>query len=215
MVAVWQLLAAADQLIQYHAKVLLVVHILPERDANEYQWMKSFCERYGLIRQGILLQNALSRFAGADWEVIVENVLRWIMRRLHEIVVATHREQSSLTLRIGPETIPQKYDLKMNGVEKAIQQVLSERVPVERKVSVSTVRIEGFPSTMNQFQLATVFADFIVKSVELSETHDCAMIEFATKFQAAQAAMLFNGCNVDSMHKLSVVPVHPEVLNHI
>lgn len=69
-----------------YARVLLVIHILPERNSPEYEWMKTLADRYGLIRQGVLVENAVSHFANLDRNMIVENILKWISRRLHEIV---------------------------------------------------------------------------------------------------------------------------------
>uniref|UniRef100_A0A9J2Q1X8 RRM domain-containing protein n=1 Tax=Ascaris lumbricoides TaxID=6252 RepID=A0A9J2Q1X8_ASCLU len=203
---------AYKSILYEYARVLLVIHILPGRNSPEYEWMKTLADRYGLIRQGVLVENAVSHFANLDRNMIVENILKWISRRLHEIV-SCNGVHSPFTLLVGEGSSVQTTNLSMDGVELAVQKVLRERVPVNEKVSISSVRVEGFPSVMNRYQLATVFADFIIKSVEMIE--DYAIIEFATKFQAAQAAIMYNGHNVDSKHQLSVVPIHPEVLRHI
>ncbi|VDK31332.1 unnamed protein product [Anisakis simplex] len=67
------------------------MQILPEKDSKEYQWMRSVTERYGLIRQGIILENALTKFEHSDLSTVIENVLKWISRRLHEIVEAIQK----------------------------------------------------------------------------------------------------------------------------
>uniref|UniRef100_A0A915C2Q9 Uncharacterized protein n=1 Tax=Parascaris univalens TaxID=6257 RepID=A0A915C2Q9_PARUN len=203
---------AYKRIIYEYTRVLLVIHILPRRSSPEYEWMKTLTDRYGLIRQGVLMENAISHFANLDKNMIAENILKWISRRLHE-VTSCDGVRSPLTLIVGDGSSVQSTNLSMDGVELAVQRVLRKRVPVNEKVSKSSVRVEGFPSAMNRFQLATVFADFIIRSVEMIE--DYAIIEFATKFQAAQAAIIYNGYNVDSKHQLSVVPLHPEVLSHI
>uniref|UniRef100_A0A914XR20 Uncharacterized protein n=1 Tax=Plectus sambesii TaxID=2011161 RepID=A0A914XR20_9BILA len=41
-----------------HPDVIFVLHILPSKNSSEYNWMKSLSQRYGLVRQGVLLENA-------------------------------------------------------------------------------------------------------------------------------------------------------------
>uniref|UniRef100_A0A914RBC1 Uncharacterized protein n=1 Tax=Parascaris equorum TaxID=6256 RepID=A0A914RBC1_PAREQ len=71
--------------ISEYTRVLLVIHILPRRSSPEYEWMKTLTDRYGLIRQGVLMENAISHFANLDKNMIAENILKWISRRLHEV----------------------------------------------------------------------------------------------------------------------------------
>lgn len=70
---------AAYSSLQQHPDIIFVLHILPSKNSNEYSrrlrmrfvcpssirfvspfvgWMKSLSQRYGLIRQGVLLENA-------------------------------------------------------------------------------------------------------------------------------------------------------------
>ncbi|RCN44224.1 hypothetical protein ANCCAN_09807 [Ancylostoma caninum] len=43
--------------------VMFILHILPEKNASEYEWMRSLSAAHGFVRQGVLLENALDKFA--------------------------------------------------------------------------------------------------------------------------------------------------------
>lgn len=57
----------------------MVIHILPEKESDEYEWMKSLAARFSLVRQGILVHNAINRFDNAD----LDEVLRWLIHFSH------------------------------------------------------------------------------------------------------------------------------------
>uniref|UniRef100_A0A0M3J3Z8 RRM domain-containing protein n=1 Tax=Anisakis simplex TaxID=6269 RepID=A0A0M3J3Z8_ANISI len=126
--------------------------------------------------------------------------------------------------------------LSMNGIENVMERILNERVKMEQRVPIAAVKVKGFPSAMNKYQLGAIFANLIIKSIDLCEegkdkccdgdehltpstnnntNAQYALIEFANKFHAAQAAIHYNGYRVDSKHELLVVPVHAEVLMNI
>ena len=71
---------------------------------------------------------------------------------------------------------------------------------------LAAVKVSGFPSTMNQYQLAAIFYNFNVNSVHLEG--DGAVICFANKFHAVQAALMFDGVQLDSEHILKLTPIH-------
>ncbi|VDN36693.1 unnamed protein product [Cylicostephanus goldi] len=43
--------------------VMFVLHILPEKNSPEYEWMRSLSTAHGFVRQGVLLENAMDKFA--------------------------------------------------------------------------------------------------------------------------------------------------------
>jgi hypothetical protein len=53
------------------------------------EWMKSLAQRYALIRQGVMLDNALNYFKNVPTSIddIFGNIIQWVDRRLAEIVL--------------------------------------------------------------------------------------------------------------------------------
>ncbi len=51
--------------------------------------MKSLAQRYALIRQGVMLDNALNYFKNVPTSIddIFGNIIQWVDRRLAEIVL--------------------------------------------------------------------------------------------------------------------------------
>jgi hypothetical protein len=69
-----------------YPNVSFVIHILPHKNSVEFEKMKQLTCRFSLIGQGILLENALSRFSGAEEASVFNNVNQYIARRFAQIV---------------------------------------------------------------------------------------------------------------------------------
>lgn len=69
-----------------YPSVAFVLHILPHKNSIEFEKMKQLTCLYQLIGQGILVENARSKFAGADELAVFNNVNQYIARRFAQIV---------------------------------------------------------------------------------------------------------------------------------
>lgn len=65
---------------------MLIFQILPSQNSVVYEWMKQLSGHIGKIRQGIVLENALSKFANHDLHEVLTNILHWISRSIASII---------------------------------------------------------------------------------------------------------------------------------
>jgi hypothetical protein len=63
---------AYEELVRECPGVSFVLHILPRKGSPEFDKMKALTCRLSLIGQGILLENALSKFAGAEESAVFQ-----------------------------------------------------------------------------------------------------------------------------------------------
>lgn len=75
-----------EGLCQEYPSVSFVLHILPRKGSPEFDKMKALTCRLSLIGQGVLLENALSKFSGTDEAAVFHNVNQYIARRFSQIV---------------------------------------------------------------------------------------------------------------------------------
>lgn len=73
-------------LISDFPEVIVVFHILPEPNSLEYKLMKELADEYDLIRQGVLLEKAITRFEGCDMKEVLGNILQWFSRRISRFI---------------------------------------------------------------------------------------------------------------------------------
>ncbi|KAK0424236.1 hypothetical protein QR680_008565 [Steinernema hermaphroditum] len=197
--------------------VLLVVHILPGENSNEYVWMREYTQKYGLIRQGIQRENAEKRFEGANLDLVLGNINQWVARRLYQLVSPTDKNDP-FKMQVGfnvnnprasgerqfQQHRPQDLTSVANNVlhydpESSINNIFSHADAV--------CEVTGFPADFNEFQLAALFHLYTVKSVIMGGS-GTAVVEFFNKFHAVQAAIEHHAKKIDHTHKLSVVPIH-------
>jgi hypothetical protein len=75
-----------EELCHSYPSVSFILHILPRKGSPEFEKMKTLTCRLAIIGQGVLLENALSKFAGADEAAVFQNVNQYIARRFSQIV---------------------------------------------------------------------------------------------------------------------------------
>ncbi|TKR93280.1 hypothetical protein L596_007766 [Steinernema carpocapsae] len=208
-----------------HPSVLLVVHILPGENSNEYVWMREFTQRYGLIRQGIQRDNAEKRFEGANLDLVLGNINQWIARRLYQLVTPDKNVTHGHRIQVG---FPGNNNNSFGGSGSSSSRGYRANPAHELSSAVSSVlhydpemgahnnifahadavcEVTGLPSEFNEFQLAAVFHRYKVKSVIMGN-NGTAVVEFFNKFHACQASLDHHTKKVDHSHQLSVVPIH-------
>uniref|UniRef100_A0A0K0DLI9 AAA_11 domain-containing protein n=1 Tax=Angiostrongylus cantonensis TaxID=6313 RepID=A0A0K0DLI9_ANGCA len=176
--------------------VMLVLHILPEKDSPEHGWMRTLSSVHGFIRQGVLLDNALDRFAA-----VTKNV---------SDPYTVYRSFKPYDLRVGSgKDMPTNMKVDQDTVQTVVRTVLAgQRNPPLLHRSESAVLVSGFPSSLNEFGIAQLFHGLKVTAVSLGG--DSAVVTFATKFLALQACALHSK-QLDRLHTLRVEPLLLEV----
>ncbi|MFH4976757.1 hypothetical protein AB6A40_003466 [Gnathostoma spinigerum] len=108
-----------------YPNVLLLLHILPNENAPEYEWMKVLSKEYCIVRQGILVENALSHFEAFDVTSVLRNIISWLSRRLSQIY-SNRDKECRYTLRVGPgkSTVPPSNSAQ--NVSQAVHSVLHD-----------------------------------------------------------------------------------------
>ncbi|XGW22009.1 hypothetical protein V3C99_004738 [Haemonchus contortus] len=199
--------------------VMFVLHILPEKNACEYEWMRTLSSIHGFVRQGVLLDNALDRFAsvaklGNDPNEVFANVAQWIARATSKLCLDKDPMYKPYDLRVGSgKAMPINAKIDQDAMQTAVNTVLSgspDLLPLHREESA--VQVTGYPSSLNEFGVAQLFHGLKVTGVVLNS--DRATITFATKFLAYQACFL-NGKKLDRFHTLHVEPISQEVKEQI
>ncbi|GMT28942.1 hypothetical protein PFISCL1PPCAC_20239, partial [Pristionchus fissidentatus] len=193
--------------------VQLVVHILPHESSEEYNWMKSLAARYGLVRQGILLDNALTHFDNTDKLQVLRNIIQWIARRSAELARGKAGHEKPFDLRVGLDDSLVKLAKGMVNeaiVKSAVNGVLHG---TDTGDSESSVRVAGLPHGMGEYAVAGIFRDLSVCAVSMQA--DEAIVTLKNKFHAHQAATLYNDFKVDRYHSIVVSPISDSVKNQL
>lgn len=201
--------------------VMFILHILPTKNAPEYEWMRTFSSIHGLIRQGVLLENALDRFSsifgegGSPREVFV-NVAQWIARASSKLCLDKDPTCKPYDIRVGygnSQNLNLKFD--QSAARTAVNKVLSgsQNLAIVHGKE-SAVRATGFPITLNEFGVAQLFHGLTVTAVNMDPHSHGATVTFRTKFLAYQACLL-NGKRLDRVHTLYVEPLSDEVKEKI
>lgn len=195
--------------------VMFVLHVLPEKNAREYDWMRTLSSIHGFVRQGVLLENALDRFAevirnGSDPDEVFKNVAQWVARATSKLCLDKDPMYKPYDLRVGLGPImPINTKMDQDAIQTAVNTVLSgprELPPLHREESA--VHVTGFPSSLNEYGVAQLFNGLKVTGVVIGM--DRATVTFATKFLAYQACSI-NGKKLDRVHTLHVEPVSREI----
>ena len=208
-------IAAYEKISNNYPGVMVIFQILPSQKSCVYTWMKELTDKTGKIRQGIVLENALSKFGDHDLNEVLVKVLHWISRCLSQII-SNNVSCSQHNLRVGPSketTMPPGQILKMNGVESVVHSIIHSYETVDKEWPLSSVKVSGFPAFYNQYQLASIFYSFNVASVHFEDNF--AIVCFVNKFHAAQAVMLFDNLRIDAEHLLRVTPLHQQIKEQI
>lgn len=86
---------------------------------------------------------------------------------------------------------------------------------IKRIFSVkASVEVSGYPSSFNEFEIANIFNNFRVVQVVKSLISG-SIVEFINEIHAAQAAIEYDRNWIDSIHSLTVTPIHPEVIKEV
>ncbi|KAJ1361454.1 hypothetical protein KIN20_020707 [Parelaphostrongylus tenuis] len=169
--------------------VMLALHILPTKNSAEYDWMRILCEVHGFIRQGVLLENALDRFAA----VIKTPMMLFLCTKMSL--------SGSLVLRTG-------FVLMRIRRQNRTTFIQIRRIILKNRL----FWLRGFPSSLNMFGIAQLFNGLKVTGVSLRI--DSAIVTFATKFLAFQACAL-DSKRLDRFHTLRVQPLSPELQDQV
>ncbi|VDN40621.1 unnamed protein product [Gongylonema pulchrum] len=197
--------------------VMVVFHILPEPDSLEYKLMKELAAKYDLIRQGILLTNAVSRFAGCRMRDVVGNILQWFSRCLSRLILASDLYPAKFTMKVGNgprgiTIIPPGSADATYAVNKVLHGKDDEKIRCSNAVSL--VHVYGFPNNYSKEQLVKLFGKLRITNVTMNMDPG-AVVEFANKFHAAQAVLQYNQMRIGPFFRLSVLPLHPELKENV
>uniref|UniRef100_A0A8R1HYE7 Uncharacterized protein n=1 Tax=Caenorhabditis japonica TaxID=281687 RepID=A0A8R1HYE7_CAEJA len=185
-------------------QVVLVVHILPHTQSNEYEWMKVLAQRYGFIRQGILYENCVQRFQNVDSErnSIFRNMCQWIYRSGTAIV---RNEGNSCGILHGLDTKPtfEKVLYNTEDIKDAVFKVLHREEEPRGAELENIVKVSGYPEHLNTFGVAQLLTPYRVNGVTMTGPQS-AVVTLENKFQVFQAVKEFNGKQIDRNHVLHV-----------
>uniref|UniRef100_A0A1I7TKL1 MEDS domain-containing protein n=1 Tax=Caenorhabditis tropicalis TaxID=1561998 RepID=A0A1I7TKL1_9PELO len=188
-----------------HPQVVLVVHILPQTQSHEYEWMKVLASRYGFVRQGILYENCVNRFENVDTDQnsIFRNMCQWIYRSGTAIV---RNEGNSCGILHGKEAKPtfEKVLFNSEDIKDAVFKVLHREQDPRGAEMENIVKVSGYPEMLNAFGIAQLLSPYRVNGVSITGSQS-AVVTLENKFHVYQAVQEFNGKNIDRNHKLEVV----------
>lgn len=77
----------------------------------------------------------------------------------------------------------------------------------------ASIEVLGYPSGFNEFEIANIFNNFRV--IQVVKNLNGATVEFANEIHAVQAAIEYDQSWIDSIHSLTVTPIHPEVVKEV
>ncbi|VDL78831.1 unnamed protein product [Nippostrongylus brasiliensis] len=159
--------------------------------------MRALSSVHGFVRQGVLLENALDRFAsvskpGGDPTQV------FLAGKPIDICVAEDGSKLPLNWKIDQDVMNTAVNTVLSGPLGAL--------PLHREESA--VYVTGYPSYLNEFGIAQLFHGLKVTGVAIKSGR--ATVTFATKFLAYQAC-LSDGKQLDRVHTLRVEPVSHEV----
>ncbi|CAI5438838.1 unnamed protein product [Caenorhabditis angaria] len=194
-----------------HPQVVLVVHILPQVQSSEYEWMKILAQRYGLMRQGILYENAVKRFEGLD--LSASNIFRKMCQWNYRSSLAMLRgEGNACGLLIGKSNTPtlEKVLYNTDDIRIAVNKVLHKEEEPKGNESENYIRVCGYPEMLNSFGIAQILAPFRVLDISQIKANE-AIVLVENKFQAYQACRDLNGKVLSRNNTLKVSPLGTNV----
>ncbi|PAV57571.1 hypothetical protein WR25_03424 isoform B [Diploscapter pachys] len=144
--------------------VIVVLHILPGPNSEEYLWMKRCARRYGLIRQGVLYENAKNRFRNMPLDEVCKNISQWIARSFYIIV---HDTEKPMRVGRGCRTLTLKYPMNSKDLVNSVMTVIHGNALLSDEGSETSVRVYGLPTTFNEFSVAQVFMPLQIMSVSV------------------------------------------------
>ncbi|KAI6178384.1 hypothetical protein M3Y98_00494800 [Aphelenchoides besseyi] len=176
-----------ESLSKEHPNISFVLHILPHKHSREFDKLKEITNRLALIGQGVLLDNALSKFGGADESAVFHNINQYIARRFAQIVDIKH-DQRKIYIVVKHSALPVKErnapSYHMEDIHSTVTTVLhSEQVirmaqtQHEAKCFRQTAIVCGLPEHYTRYQVAEIFAPQPVASVLLT-SRCCAFVDF-------------------------------------
>ncbi|EFP02980.1 hypothetical protein CRE_28067 [Caenorhabditis remanei] len=188
-----------------HPQVVLVVHILPQTQSHEYEWMKVLASRYGFIRQGILYENCVNRFQNVDTDQnsVFRNMCQWIYRSGTAII---RNEGNSCGILHGKDAKPtfEKVLFNSEDIKEAVFKVLHKEEEPRGAELENIVKVSGYPEMLNAFGVAQLLSPYRVNGITLTGPQS-AVVTLENKFQVYQAVQEFHGKKLDRNHKLEVI----------
>ncbi|VDM74090.1 unnamed protein product [Strongylus vulgaris] len=181
--------------------------------------MRSLSAAHGFVRQGVLLENAIDKFAsvaqqGNDLFSVFSNVAQWVARATSKLCLDKDPVNKPYDLRIGNgASMSGNARIEQDAIQTAVNTVLSgsqSLLPLHREESA--VIATGFPSSLNEYGIAQLFSGLKVTGVAISQ--EKATVTFATKFLAYQACEL-NLKKLDRYHTLHVEALSDEVKEQV
>jgi len=170
-----------------HPSVSFVLHILPRKNSPEFEKMKQLTCRLSFICQGVLLENELSKFGGADEASIFQNVNQYIARRFSQIVDFKHDKREVLMVvkklvvpvkaRIGRSFHADDLHSTVNTALHADKMMKLVQTQQDSKHFRNSAVICGLPEHFTTHQIASIFSSWPVASVLLT-TRGSAFIDF-------------------------------------
>lgn len=193
---------AYQQIHKDYPQVVLVVHILPQAQSHEYEWMKVLASRYGFIRQGILYENSVNRFENLDTDrnSVFRNMCQWIYRSGTAIV---RNEGNTCGILHGKDLKPtfDKVLFNSEDIKEAVFKVLHKDEEPRGAELDNIIKISGYPEMLNAFGVAQLLNPFRVNGVAITGPQS-ATVTLENKFQVYQAVQELHGKKLDRNHKL-------------
>lgn len=187
-----------------HPQVVLVVHILPQSQSNEYEWMKVLASRYGFVRQGLLYDNCANRFQNVetDQNSVFRNMCQWIYRSGTAIV---RNEGNACGILHGKDPKPtfDKVLFNSEDIKDSVFKVLHAEEEPRGADQENMLKISGYPGMLNTFGIAQLLTPYRVNGITITGAQS-AVVALENKFQVYQAVQDFNGKKLDRNHKLQV-----------
>ncbi|EFO23414.1 hypothetical protein LOAG_05076 [Loa loa] len=201
-----------------HPEVIVVFHILPAPNSIEYKLMKELADEYDLIRQGVLLEKAITYFEECNINEVLGNMLQWFNRCISRLVALEKNARTKFSLRIGEEGkhTTNIVSFPMSNVTAAVRKVLHGKDDeISQNINAkASVEVFGYPTSFNEFEIASIFNNFRVVRV-VKSLIDGAVVEFVNEIHAVQAGIEYDRSWIDSVHSLTVTPIHPEVMKEV
>ncbi|VDO61821.1 unnamed protein product [Heligmosomoides polygyrus] len=150
--------------------VMFVLHVLPEKNAREYDWMRTLSSIHGFVRQGVLLENALDRFAevirnGSDPDEVFKNVAQWVARATSKLCLDKDPMYKPYDLRVGLGPImPINTKMDQDAIQTAVNTVLSgprELPPSEQQFPSGVEPIPVYKSHCSDGMAAMSFREIM------------------------------------------------------
>jgi len=217
---------AYENLVKAHPSVSFVIHILPHKNSPEFEKMKHLTCKLSLIGQGVLLDNALNKFSGADEASVFKNVNQYIARRFAQIVDFKH-DKRELLMVVRHQVVPLKGRIGRSYHGEDLHSTVVTVLHSDKVVKLAQTQhdskhfrnsaiICGLPEHFTRYQVAAIFSRWPVASVMLT-TRSCAFIDFFGPNAAYQAKayydeMSFKDPETGVAYTVTVCPIQSRYL---